>query len=200
MQFIWDDPNTEGATQDGSGETFTIEFDRPGKYTVNLTVIDDDGSTDTASVIVTVEAKPSEGLFGIGMSTPSVIGGIFGIVIIVLLGVLLLRRGESDTVPIETANMSDYGWNESPPSVVDSVPVSEPVAAPMGIQEPVNTGPPIPASGLPEGWTMEQWAYYGEQYLAANQPPAPVAQPTPSMTPTTQDTNSLSSLLDDLDL
>ena len=179
MQFIWDDPNTEGATQDGAGETFTIEFDRPGKYTVNLTVIDDDGSTDTASVIVTVEAKPSEGLFGIGMSTPSVIGGIFGIVIIALLGVLLMRRGESDTVPIETSNMSDYGWNDSPPSVVDSPPVSEPVAAPMGIQEPVNTGPPIPASGLPQGWTMEQWAYYGEQYLAT-MPPAPVdpfAQP-----------------------
>ena len=179
MQFIWDDPNTEGATQDGAGETFTIEFDKPGKYTVNLTVIDDDGSTDTASVIVTVEAKPSEGLFGIGMSTPSIIGGIFGIVIIVLLGVLLLRRGESDTVPIETSNMSDYGWSDSPPSVVDSVPVSEPVAAPMGMQEPANTGPTIPASGLPEGWTMEQWAYYGEQYLAS-MPPAPVdpfAQP-----------------------
>jgi hypothetical protein len=25
--------------------------------------------------------------------------------------------------------------------------------------------PPIPASGLPEGWTMEQWQYYGQQYL-----------------------------------
>ena len=30
LQFIWDDPNTEGATQDGSGEEFTIKFDRPG--------------------------------------------------------------------------------------------------------------------------------------------------------------------------
>jgi hypothetical protein len=47
---------------------------------------------------------------------------------------------------------------------------------------------------------MEQWSYYGEQYLATNQPPAPAAQPTPSMTPTNQATNSLSSLLDDLDL
>ena len=179
MQFIWDDPNTEGATQDGSGESFTIEFDRPGTYTVNLTVIDDDGDSDTASVIVTVEAKPSEGLFGIGMSTPGIIGGIFGIVIIVLLGVLLLRRGESDTVPIETSNIQD-SWNESP-SLPFSQPTAAPetVAAPMGIQEPVNTGPPIPASGLPEGWTMEQWAYYGEQYLAS-MPPAPVdpfAQP-----------------------
>ena len=182
MQFIWDDPNTEGATQDGSGESFTIEFDRPGTYTVNLTVIDDDGDSDTASVIVTVEAKPSEGLFGIGMSTPGIIGGIFGIVIIVLLGVLLLRRGESDTVPIETSNIQD-SWNESP-SLPFSQPTAAPetVAAPMGMQEPVNTGPPIPASGLPEGWTMEQWAYYGEQYLAS-MPPAPVdpyAQPAPA--------------------
>ena len=26
-------------------------------------------------------------------------------------------------------------------------------------------GPPLPATGLPEGWTMEQWEYYGQQYL-----------------------------------
>ena len=26
-------------------------------------------------------------------------------------------------------------------------------------------GPPLPETGLPEGWTMEQWEYYGQQYL-----------------------------------
>ena len=26
-------------------------------------------------------------------------------------------------------------------------------------------GPQIPATGLPSGWTMEQWNYYGQQYL-----------------------------------
>ena len=26
-------------------------------------------------------------------------------------------------------------------------------------------GPPLPAEGLPNGWTMDQWAYYGQQYL-----------------------------------
>jgi hypothetical protein len=25
--------------------------------------------------------------------------------------------------------------------------------------------PPLPATGLPEGWTMEQWEHYGQQYL-----------------------------------
>lgn len=25
--------------------------------------------------------------------------------------------------------------------------------------------PPVPQEGLPIGWTMEQWAYYGHEYL-----------------------------------
>ena len=36
-------------------------------------------------------------------------------------------------------------------------------------QEPEPTqeadGPPVPEGGLPEGWTMEQWQYYGKQWL-----------------------------------
>ena len=27
------------------------------------------------------------------------------------------------------------------------------------------TGPPIPEEGLPAGWTMEQWEYYGQEHL-----------------------------------
>jgi hypothetical protein len=29
-----------------------------------------------------------------------------------------------------------------------------------------STHPPIPEEGLPPGWTIEQWQYYGEEYLA----------------------------------
>ena len=28
--------------------------------------------------------------------------------------------------------------------------------------------PPVPEEGLPEGWTMEQWAYYGQKWLNQN--------------------------------
>ena len=41
------------------------------------------------------------------------------------------------------------------PSISASLPV--PVAPP---------GPPLPPTGLPPGWTMEQWQHYGNQWLA----------------------------------
>jgi hypothetical protein len=39
-----------------------------------------------------------------------------------------------------------------------TVPVVTPVIAPV-------VGPAIPPEGLPPGWTMEQWNYYGQQWL-----------------------------------
>ena len=35
------------------------------------------------------------------------------------------------------------------------------------IQPNQPTPPPLPAEGLPNGWTMEQWNYYGQQWLEA---------------------------------
>ena len=44
------------------------------------------------------------------------------------------------------------------PIVAPAAPVvAAPIAAPAG--------PPLPPGGLPAGWTMEQWTYYGQQYL-----------------------------------
>ena len=33
------------------------------------------------------------------------------------------------------------------------------------LQQQSNGYPPIPEEGLPHGWTLEQWQYYGQQYL-----------------------------------
>jgi hypothetical protein len=29
--------------------------------------------------------------------------------------------------------------------------------------------PPLPEGGLPDGWTMEQWKWYGHEYLEESQ-------------------------------
>jgi hypothetical protein len=36
--------------------------------------------------------------------------------------------------------------------------------------EPAATtgGPPLPEFGLPEGWTQEQWEFYGHEWLKEN--------------------------------
>jgi hypothetical protein len=31
--------------------------------------------------------------------------------------------------------------------------------------EPEIISPSLPDSGLPDGWSMEQWQHYGQQYL-----------------------------------
>ena len=43
-------------------------------------------------------------------------------------------------------------------------PAEQPVSE-VPSQAP-SEAPPLPSSGLPEGWTMEQWKWYGHEYLA----------------------------------
>ena len=78
--------------------------------------------------------------------------------------------------------------------------IIEPNPPPTNTTPAIDNGPPLPATGLPEGWTMEQWQYYGAQYLAA-QTPSPVEyQPTVTDTTSQSDNSSPSDFLDDLDL
>ena len=47
-------------------------------------------------------------------------------------------------------------------------PTPELASSPVTLQPPVAVAPaapPLPPGGLPPGWTMEQWAWYGEDYL-----------------------------------
>ena len=42
---------------------------------------------------------------------------------------------------------------------------SEPSVSEEVEQKP-SQAPPLPESGLPEGWTMEQWHWYGHEWLS----------------------------------
>ncbi len=107
---------------------------------------------------------------GINMDIILMILGV--LILAALLGVLFTRRGGS---------MEPQKWDEATLPSSDSVANSmyggaqaifqQPLAPPMpAMPAPVmHAGPPLPATGLPEGWTMEQWAYYGQQYLDQQQ-------------------------------
>ena len=58
--------------------------------------------------------------------------------------------------------------------VSSSEPSTEDVSAMFEDKENVESedkpsnAPPVPAEGLPEGWTMDQWEWYGHEWLAKN--------------------------------
>jgi len=199
---------------DFTGPTWTVENLPAGTWTFTLTVTDDDGESTQAEIIVLVAEAPAEGIIqsitnSLGTTTTAIIGLLAIIIIGLVVFLLFTRQGASTSEDFGLFEQSQF---TAAPKTMATLPASQPetpaqaaqpvaatVAAPMEAAQPVNTGPPLPATGLPEGWTMEQWNYYGEQWLAANQPaPAPV-QPIVSQTPPTPASNELQSLLDDLD-
>lgn len=140
----------------------------------------------------------------------TIVIGVLGVVILGLVSMLVIGRRGSGEAFVETKSTSV--WDQAPAAATfeAAAPAALPPATPapmapmpdMNAQPvaaapapaPVQAGPPLPASGLPPGWTMEQWAFYGEKWLETNAPAAPAPAPQPSA-PT-----DLSNLLDGLDL
>ena len=111
---------------------------------------------------------------------------MWGVFILVLVGgvLVLLSILNTEEEEDEYANWGEDGYEDSlsatygavaaAPSIPSGVPTpsSAPPAAPTpapAATEEQSEGPPLPAGGLPAGWTMEQWKHYGQQWLEQNQ-------------------------------
>jgi hypothetical protein len=92
-------------------------------------------------------------------------------VIVLLVVVVLKKQGTSIYDDEEWEDVSDdveETMTYDAPYAVEEAKVLAPL--PKANEEtPVSTGPPHPESGLPDGWSDEQWAHYGEQWLEKNQ-------------------------------
>tara|TARA_Y100000766_G_scaffold122962_1_gene105614 strand:- start:10899 stop:14354 length:3456 start_codon:yes stop_codon:yes gene_type:complete len=97
---------------------------------------------------------------------------VAGVLFVALAFGMMVRRGgdanltqsepawTQNTLPIhDTVANSMYGG--AAPIFQQQIPQPAAIPAPL----PVLAGPPLPPGGLPAGWTMEQWQYYGQQYL-----------------------------------
>ncbi|MGY8670531.1 MAG: PKD domain-containing protein, partial [Candidatus Poseidoniales archaeon] len=94
LRYIWDNPTIPGF-EDGVGEQFTISFDKPGTYLVNLTVYDDDSESTTASISITVTEVIEDSAFG-SASTATMTVTIAAFIIVILALLLILRRRPKD--------------------------------------------------------------------------------------------------------
>jgi hypothetical protein len=92
-------------------------------------------------------------------------------VIVLLVVVVMKKQGNSIYDDEEWEDVSD-DFTESMTYDAPYAAEEEKVLAPLpedSEETPVSTGPPLPESGLPDGWSGEQWLHYGEQWLEKNQ-------------------------------
>ena len=89
-----------------------------------------------------------------------VIGGVSMLVLIMIAGLILtinrFRHRELEDIDNKPINGPPIS---GPPITTQNIAhnTSQDITA--------ETSPPLPENGLPQGWTMEQWKYYGQQYL-----------------------------------
>ena len=75
-------------------------------------------------------------------------------------GLVVLRRptGEDFNKSYDSENYLSDSMAEVTPALEPTPVIATP---PMTSSE----GPPVPITGLPQGWTAEQWQYYGQEHL-----------------------------------
>jgi hypothetical protein len=120
---------------------------------------DGDGVSDEADFYPLDASRSAEEVEESSMvMTIAVIGLVVMLGLVALLGVMVIRkRGGPGAVA------SPMLLDELPPLAMPA-PMPELQPAPTAVPE----GPPIPAEGIPAGWTMEQWTHYGEGWLRDN--------------------------------
>ena len=131
------------------------------------------------------EELESSGLIDADLLRTTLIGGgvLFAGLTIVLVSLLKLveRRRARSSTPQKSYGMLDDLELEA--LTMDAIPPRNPddlwgddvevevkgLPQPDVVAEEEPPMPPIPTSGLPEGWTMEQWRWYGQKYLDDNE-------------------------------
>ena len=77
-------------------------------------------------------------------------------------GLVLIRRPVGEDI-VKNYDNTDQIVSEAYSHPSTDV-ASDTTSQPTEIQDTAST-PPLPAEGLPAGWTMEQWEYYGQEHL-----------------------------------
>jgi len=171
LTYRWDfdghtDSDDDGFTaNDIEAEGFSVNhtFENPGTYLVRLTVKDESAESTTDLQIIVIPKQ--SGFLGFmdaaGGDDPTIVIALAVVLLALLtaLGVGMLRGEDADDA-----------WPDALPGGFASSgsPTAAPPSHAFQTQTTSTSGPPLPASGLPEGWTMDQWAWYGEQWLADN--------------------------------
>jgi len=156
--------SVSGEDQDG--------FDRLTEIQYKIFASEPAEPTDTE----TEENQPSESTIEISkwLSTGLLlIGVLLSAALVLALAIVLRRQSLNPQAAIDYTNWQEvdetYGLEPEPPTQSTPPPPVQASSPSMQIPPPPPQIPPLPPEGLPPGWTMEQWHYYGEEYLRRRQ-------------------------------
>lgn len=174
----------EGATP--GIENFLVKFYATGQFCDEANTASDEPES------VTVYILPSTGS-GIGNSLPPFVLPLVFILLLIAttVGIISLRRSSpesenpgEDLIPEGSALMqgetsarrmnalSTEAAEETLSTTVNKGDMEAVIRDSMPKLDlpplPSNTTPPLPPSGLPDGWSMEQWREYGSEWLKEN--------------------------------
>jgi hypothetical protein len=141
---------------------------------LSVQAVDQDGfdrSTETqyktfATKPSEVVEEPSDNEQDDPSSSSAVSMATVGIAGLALLACVALALGLAVTLRRRAGYDYDHyedGYSRQPQ---EAIPVSKPPRPPGLTPPPPPMTIPLPPEGLPDGWTMEQWHYYGEEYLS----------------------------------
>ena len=181
-----DDSNEDGIPDNDAdliGKSVTYIFKQDGLQSVKVMAWDEDperpGTKVVTFAVLPADRTPLENLGAslVGEEANAVVQ-LSLLVVVLLLVVLVSRRRRRAETPtnvwdeVSDALTSDLFTDredrlrqkrpEGPPP--DYLFQQSLQNAPASAKQP-QSGPPLPPSGLPEGWTMEQWEHYGQQWL-----------------------------------
>ena len=128
-----------------------------GELIVVMGTLDQTIYSSSTQKITYIATEEESDFMNLEMNTPTIITGVIALVMVMLISLIVRRK----SIPFEEEENEIQG-----PPITNGPPVSQThTIHEQPIMEPEIISPTLPDSGLPDGWSMEQWEHYGQQYL-----------------------------------
>ena len=168
-----DGDGTANANDKCPGEDDSVDTDEDGipdgcdsTPLGTIASLNNDGNTSSNATMNEQkdDSKPSTQS---GLLSEVSINSAIGYVLILLGMWMLIYIGLTGRSKKNLASSEFIHMNDTNPGLAQAS-IMEKALPPLEIPE-LDTPPPIPATGLPEGWTLEQWNHYGHQWIEMHQ-------------------------------